>query len=112
MELLPLGSIIKVNNYKLCIIGYASSDNESSSEYGYFVVSYPFGFTNIEKTIFIPHSMEFELIAEGYKTDESETVLKMLYNGLEALRDIPQEKTAVFNDAYKKINASKEVMQD
>lgn len=66
MKLLPLGTIIKVNEIKVCIIGYTSVQKEEASVVGYFVVPYPLGFVNIDKVLFIPAGMDFEIIAEGY----------------------------------------------
>ena len=54
MSLLPLGSVIKIKNYKFCVIGYSSVDREQLVETGYLAVSYPLGFTSINKTVFIP----------------------------------------------------------
>ena len=106
MKLLPLGTIIKVNNHKTCIIGYASVEKELASIGGYFVVSYPLGFTNIDKVFFVPHNLEFDVLAEGYKTRPSEQVLDTLSKGLEMVEEVPVEDLLKFNQAYREIAMS------
>ena len=71
MKLLPLGTVIRVNEHNVCIIGYGSGKNEKITASGYLVVSYPLGFTNAEKIFFIPHDYDFTIISEGYKTELS-----------------------------------------
>ena len=66
MKLLSLGTIIKVNEIKVCIIGYTSVEKEGTSVMGYLVVPYPLGFVNIDNVFFIPIHMDFEIVAEGY----------------------------------------------
>ena len=101
MNLLPLGTIIEINNHKVCIIGYSSAEKENGSEYGYFVVSYPLGFTNVDKMFFIPHSKDFKVIAEGYKTVKYEKFLKALSKSYEILRDVPEENLRNIYLSYK-----------
>lgn len=108
MKLLPLGTVIEINNCKACVIGYTSIEKESKTVCGYFVVSYPVGFTNIDKVVFIPCSSEFTVLVEGYKTLPSERVLDIIVNGIEVVKDISQEKLIRFNQMYRKINLSKE----
>lgn len=107
MKLLPLGSIIKVNNRKLCIIGYGSADKEEQSVCGYFVVMYPVGFTNIEKVLFVPHYTEFEVAAEGYKTVPSEKILDTLAKSFEMVEKVPDEELLKIDAALKKIASKK-----
>ena len=102
MKLLPLGSIIKVNNHNVCIIGYGSVDKDSVSTSGHFVVLYPIGFTSIDKTFFVPHNEEFELISEGYKTAPSEKVLETLSKSLEMVENVSYEELLKINKAFKK----------
>ena len=82
MDLLPLGSVIKINNHKAFIIGYSSDDRGEVSRYGYFIVSYPIGFTSVDKVVFIPHDSVFTVLSEGYKTKGSEQLLKVLSESL------------------------------
>jgi len=107
MKLLPLGTIIKVNNHKVCIIGYGSVDKETSSTGGYFVVLYPIGFTSIEKTFFVPHNEKLEVIAEGYKTASLEKVLDTLAKSFEMVEKVPNEELLKINEALKKVAQQK-----
>lgn len=107
MNLLPLGTIIKVNKHKLCIIGYATAEKDSASVAGYFVVSYPLGFINTDKMFFIPHNQEdLEIIAEGYKTEDSEKFLVSAANVFEKICNMPREHLLKTNHMFSEIIAS------
>lgn len=106
MELLPLGSIIVVNYHKLCIIGYATVENESS-HIGYVVVSYPLGFTNIKKAFFVPRDHKYEVLAEGYKTKASEAALNTIGKSLEWAKQVPIESLFEVSKMYQQHLASK-----
>ena len=93
MKLLPIGTVIKVNNHKVCIIGYGSVDTEERSICGYFVVLYPVGFTGIEKVLFVPHYKDFEVVAEGYKTGISAKVLDTFGKGFEMIEKFPKRNS-------------------
>ena len=107
MKLLPLGSVIKVNNHKVCIIGYGSDDKETKSVCGYFVALYPVGFTSIDKVLFVPHYMDFEVVAEGYKTVPSEKILDTLAKGFEMVEKVPDEELLKIDAALKKMASEK-----
>lgn len=104
MKLLPLGSVIKVKDRKVSIIGYGSDEKDETMTVGYFVVPYPIGFTSIEKVFFIPHNTEIELVAEGYKTEPSEQALNLLVKSFEAAKKIPYDDLAKINEALKKLS--------
>ena len=107
MKLLPLGSVIKVNNHKVCIIGYGSTDKEAKSVCGYFVALYPVGFTSIDKVLFVPHYTEFEVVAEGYKTTPSEKILDTLAKSFEMVEKVPDEQLLKIDAALKKMASKK-----
>ena len=107
MKLLPLGTIINVNDNKLCIIGYGSVEKEATSISGYLCVMYPLGFTNIDKVLFIPYNLDFEIIVEGYKTIPSEQVLDTLAKSLEMVEKVSYDELLKFNAAYKKVASRK-----
>lgn len=97
MELLPLGTVIEVNNYKLCIIGYTSVEKENKSVVGYFVVSYPIGFTNIDKVFFIPHSNKIKVISLGYKTSSYDGLLRVLGKSFDMAQSISIKELSKMN---------------
>lgn len=103
MKLWSLGTVLKVNRHKVCIIGYTSTGSELASVAGYLVVSYPLGFINIDKVFFVPAHAEYEILAEGYKTNVSERILETLQKGFEIIKSTPDEKLVKFNEEYKKI---------
>lgn len=103
MNLLPLGSIIEVNSHKVCIIGYTSDDKAAVSTAGYIVVSYPVGFTNIDKAFFIPHNTPMEVIAQGYQSEASALVLDILAKGFEAAKDLSRDDLLKISAAIKNV---------
>ena len=107
VKLLPLGTVIKIKNCKACIIGYSTTMRESKTICGYFLVSYPIGFTNIDKAVFVPADEQFEVLAEGYSTMISSKVLDMIADGIESLKDVSREDLIRFNQRYKEIMLSK-----
>lgn len=107
MKLLSLGTVIKINDCKACIIGYSSTERESKTICGYILVSYPIGFTNIDKAIFIPFDAKFDILAEGYSTEVSNRMINLIFNGTDAVKDVSQEKLIRFNQKYKEFILSK-----
>lgn len=109
MNLLPLGTVIQIRDRKALIIGYSSVTKENTSVTGYFIVSYPLGFTNIDKVVFIPHDTSFNVLAEGYSSPASERLLHTLSRTLEAAASISDEDLKKLNAALKNsISAKKE----
>lgn len=107
MKLLPIGTVIRLNNHKVCIIGYGSANKKEKSVCGYFVVLYPVGFTNIEKVLFVPHYAKFEIIAAGYNTAPSEKILDTLANSLKILEKVPNQEILKIHTAFEKISVRK-----
>ena len=112
MRLLPLGTIMKVNEIKVCIIGYSSVETDETSVLGYFVVPYPLGFININKVFFIPQNKKCEILAEGYKMKSSEQILDMISKSFEIVEKLPYEELVKFNDTYKKMVLSQKEVED
>ena len=75
---------------------------------GYFVVPYPFGFTNIDKTFFVNHDLDFEVLAEGYQTKPSKQVLEMLGKSFEMVEKVSYEDMVKLNQAYEKTLSTRE----
>lgn len=92
MEFLPLGTIIKVNDYKLCVIGYTSAKKDSADVAGHLAVSYPLGFTNIDKVFFIPCHQKVEILAEGFSSNGSKKLLDTMAKAFTTLKDVPEEE--------------------
>lgn len=102
MKLLPIGSIIKIKEHKLCIIGYTSMTREDKTQCGYYAVPYPIGYINVEKTLFIPTSMSAEVLAYGYRTEASEKAVELLEIYFNAADTIGPDKVPFVINAYKK----------
>ena len=108
MSLLPLGSVIKIKNYKFCVIGYSSVDREQLVETGYLAVSYPLGFTSINKTVFIPKDANFDILSEGYKTEKSASVLDVIWKSIQIVDSVPNDKLLKFVSLLRYNDSSKE----
>ena len=108
MKLLPLGTVIKANDHKVCIVGYTSVEKDANTTCGYFVVPYPLGFVNIDKVFFIPHYQEVEVLAEGYKTEPSERILDTLSRSFEMIEKVSLEDLEKFNETLKNVVSKKE----
>ena len=107
MKLLPLGTIIKVNEHKLCILGYTTAEKENASVAGYFVASYPLGYINVDKMFFIPRYQEdLEVIAEGYRTADSGKALNAAANAFEKICNTPREQLLKSNQILREMIAS------
>lgn len=108
MQLLPLGTVIQINNKKAFIIGYSSVEKDQVKLTGYFVVSYPLGFTNIDKVMFIPHDLNFSILAEGYKTKASEILLNTVSKSIEMAEKVSYDDLTKFNQFFKENTSIKE----
>ena len=102
MKLLPIGSIIRIKEQKLCIIGYTSISKEDKTHCGYYAVPYPIGYINVEKTLFVPLAVNVEVLAYGYQTEASEKSIGLLGTYFSAADTIGPDKIPLVIDVYKK----------
>lgn len=113
MDLLPLGTVIQVDEYMAFIIGYSSVEKNHATSTGYFIVSYPLGFTSIDKVVFMPHDYKFSIVAEGYKTVASAKLLKVLSTSLDSAKHISIEDIVKLNHFLSKsVHSKKEEMAE
>lgn len=98
MELLSIGTILEVNNRKLCIMGYTGSDE---GQFGYCTVPYPIGYLNLEKTFFIPLDLPVSVLASGYETEDSRKLLTVLSNFIQLSQKVPAEQLPQVMAKYK-----------
>lgn len=109
--MLSIGSIIKLNDYKLCVVGYTIADNDVTETSGYFVVPYPTGFTSLDKVFFIPFDIECEVVAEGYKHDASNQFMSVLAENMKLAETLSYSDLEEILKEYKKILPQKEKMK-
>ncbi len=102
MNLLPIGSVITVNEHKLSIIGYSNVKSEDKGKVGYYVVPYPVGYIGIEKTFFVPFDIEMTVLSEGYRTEATDALLKLLGDSLEMTKDMHSDTVEKLLSVYKK----------
>ena len=107
MKFYPLGSIIRMNGHKVCIIGFGCADREGKSVYGYYAAPYPVGFTEAGSILFVPHYADFEVVAAGYRTAASEAALDAFARGAERLAEVPDEELEKLNAAFERLASEK-----
>ncbi len=85
MKLLPVGTVIEVNETKLMIMGYRMLQDEKFSFY-YLVSIYPFGFTGDMKSLsLIPIDQDILIVSEGYSDSSTERYRKVKENLIDSL---------------------------
>lgn len=67
----PIGTIIKVDDLQLCIIGGASLMRNEKHISGYLCVVYPVGFTNVNSIVHVSQDMITDIVQIGYSTELS-----------------------------------------
>jgi hypothetical protein len=77
-NIVPIGSIVEINESKYCVIGYGSINKDGKEIYGYYGVISPVGFINLEKLAFIPYANVTNVLFEGYSTDSSALAVKLI----------------------------------
>ena len=68
MELLPIGSIIEIENTKFAILGYDFTRDEFIS-FRYVIGFYPLGYVNQKSVSLIDIEYDFKVLFVGYKND-------------------------------------------
>lgn len=102
MELFPIGTIIKMQEKKFCIIGYSCAKKEEKTQGGYFIVPYPLGYIDAEKSFFVSAASPVEVISYGYQSKTSKELVKLLGIYYGVAQEIGEEKTAAIFKAYQK----------
>lgn len=98
MQLLPIGSIIKIDDIDLMIVGYRYYQS-SEFVFFYLVSVYPIGFNGDEKSLsLIPLNKHYEVISKGYTDSSVERYLEAKKDLYETLRNTkPNEIETVLN---------------
>lgn len=80
-EILPIGSVIKIEGIPnlIMIYGRKVSRNEENVNYDYVGCPYPLGFITIHQNIFFNHNDISTIIFKGYENHE-EKLLKIQLN--------------------------------
>lgn len=99
--ILPIGSIISVENQFYMITGHHVYTYETTMTLGYSTLPYPIGCTGQDSYQLIPVNSTFHLVQKGYETSKSTKIL----NKMQELYDLLQEE--VSSDEY--MQAMKEI---
>ena len=102
IKLLPIGTVVEVNQTPLLVIGYTVGDIKTGAVIGYRAFPYPTGLIAMEKILFIPWNADFCVLAEGWQDDFSQEMLASFTKHLERVHNAPDQK-AIFLEQYKKI---------
>ncbi len=104
MKLLPIGTIINVNEIELMIVGYREIQNKDKFVFCYVVSVFPIGYTGNEKSVsLIPIKKEYEVVYRGLENDVSLRYIKIIeerYNALDEKKpsDIEQLLDLMINE--------------
>lgn len=106
--MLPIGSVITVNDINVLIVGYTSAKKQGKAVYGYYVVPYPLGYIDVGKLLFVPRETKFALISNGYRTEDSDKLVHFLEQHFELAKRVPeQEYLAVLPKIKEAIDAAR-----
>lgn len=75
-EILPIGTVIKIKEYLLMIVGYKSIKGENAILHYYGVVPYPLGFLDDDSFNFILMDSSFDIVYRGYSSNESDKYIQ------------------------------------
>ena len=78
MRILPIGSVIKVDNVKLMVAGHFSKEEANKNQYYYVALPYPIGYVSKDKILTVKVEAEMEVIHEGYQTKGCEKYTEQL----------------------------------
>jgi len=76
-KFLPIGSIVKVKDQELVIVGYRISHPEFEKRYDYMGYPYPYGFIDTNTNIIFDFEEIESIVFEGFKDEQYK---EMLYN--------------------------------
>ena len=90
-ELLPVGSIVRFNEYKAMITGYFFDREQGNPELKYLLMPYPVGLVT-DDALTKCEIDKVSLISEGYKTEMSESFADYLMFMNEYLKEHSEEE--------------------
>lgn len=68
MTLLPIGSVLKINEVNAIICGYQIQKKEEHNTLCYVIVPYPTGFGTMRDVYTIPTDADMEVVFQGYRS--------------------------------------------
>ena len=89
LQILPIGSVVKVQNYKLCLLGARMVEWEGKYVLAYSAVKHPRGFAGEDSMGLIPASAVEDVLFRGYEEQNG----KKYREGLERLFSSMNERS-------------------
>ena len=78
-KILPIGSVIKVENAKLMVVGHFSKEKDNKNKYYYMAVPYPIGYLSVDKTVYVACDCDdYEVLHEGYQSEKGKQYTEQL----------------------------------
>jgi len=79
-ELLPIGSIIRINGIdkRFMITGVRQTNVEDNKEYDYMAIMYPEGYISDDGQILLDHEMIEQVVFVGFEDEERDVFLDNL----------------------------------
>lgn len=78
MRILPIGSVIKVDNVKVMVVGHFSKEEGDKNQYYYTALPYPIGYVDKDRILTVKVEAEMEVLHEGYQTQGCEKYTEQL----------------------------------
>ena len=92
LQILPIGSVVKVQNYKLCLLGARMVEWEGKYVLAYSAVKHPRGFAGKESMGLIPASAIEEVLYHGYEEQNGKKYREDLERLFSSMKDQSKEE--------------------
>ena len=103
MKLLPIGTILQVQDKKMIILGYRMEEEEEFKHY-YIGAAYPLGIVDRSTLALLPIQAPYDVVFEGYKDSSYESFIinrEQLYEL--TLQNTPEQGDCEFQKAVNAI---------
>ena len=106
MNFLEIGSVIRVNDVELIVLGYHIAETDTAYQFYYMVGLFPTGYMpGREKSIgYLAVEHSYELLFRGYSDAYSEAHLQRMSRRYDSLKDMdPRVMQAIIQKAIEKM---------
>ena len=87
-EFAPIGSVVRIKDVRLVVIGHRMARDGESIGMCYLLVPYPLGFVDASSLSLTPASKIDEVVSRGYETDEGNEYLTGLQGMAESAKGV------------------------
>jgi len=102
MKILPIGSVVKVDEAKYVIAGYHRGEKDNHFKYVYIGANFPNGFENQNSLKLFGFDEVQEVLSEGYLSESGKTYTERLERASENAKEITLDELKAFFTVYQK----------